>query len=210
MVQRSSTYVMSAEKGARKFLRKFRSSFSGLWMLLKFDLSGLYWGENNLPTDLADRLFSCMPYNFAKYLAMLMTKEIAELDRWGASSGYSKHSRSWPRHSELLDGLRKAGFRLNYGIEGAGALSLIRNRAGGFYIGEYPFPSYFKSFTNCFSLKDVGASQLIIEGKIKIKSGCAVSHFEDHHVVFEDGTKLYADALVFATGWVVCCAKTWR
>lgn len=171
MVQRSSTYVMSADKGARKFLRNFRSSFFALWMLLKFDLSGLYWGENNLPTDLADRLFSCMPYNFAKYLAMLMTKEIAELDRWGASSGYSKHSRSWLRHSELLDGLRKAGFRLNYGIEGAGALSLIRNRAGGFYIGEYLFRKLFFLIYQSFFLKTSEQVNWLLKARSRSSQG---------------------------------------
>lgn len=49
---------------------------------------------------------------------------------------------------------------------------------------------------------DVGASQLIIDGKIGLKSGSQISHFTKEGIVFEDGSTLSADAVVFATGCV--------
>lgn len=50
--------------------------------------------------------------------------------------------------------------------------------------------------------QDVGASQLIIDGKIGLKSGSQISHFTKDGIVFEDGEKLPADVVIFATGYV--------
>ena len=48
--------------------------------------------------------------------------------------------------------------------------------------------------------KDVGASQLIIDGKIKLKNDSKMSHFSENGLVFEDGSELPADVVIFATG----------
>lgn len=56
------------------------------------------------------------------------------------------------------------------------------SRGGGYYI-------------------DVGASQLIADGKIKVKQGQAITGIEGRDVEFEDGTKLEADEVIFATGY---------
>jgi len=48
---------------------------------------------------------------------------------------------------------------------------------------------------------DVGASQLIIEGKIKLKSGTNIAQIKQHSVVLTDGTELPADLIVYATGY---------
>lgn len=48
---------------------------------------------------------------------------------------------------------------------------------------------------------DVGASQLIADGKIKIKQGQEIEKITAHGVVFEDGQELRADEIVFATGY---------
>lgn len=56
------------------------------------------------------------------------------------------------------------------------------HRGGGYYI-------------------DVGASQLIADGKIKIKQGQEISHIDAHSITFEDGDELEADEIVFATGY---------
>ena len=48
---------------------------------------------------------------------------------------------------------------------------------------------------------DVGASQLIIDGKIKLKNG-GVKSFTKDSLVFEDGSLLKADVVVLATGLV--------
>jgi len=38
-------------------------------------------------------------------------------------------------HRELLDGLKKVGFRTNMGIEGTGPLFLVFTKGGGHIIG---------------------------------------------------------------------------
>ena len=54
---------------------------------------------------------------------------------------------------------------------------------------------------------DVGASQMIIDEKIKLKNDSQIERFTKSGLRFEDGSELPADAIVFATG---CVAKpTW-
>ena len=43
--------------------------------------------------------------------------------------------------------------------------------------------------------------QLIIDGKVKVKSGFGVSKFKPKHLVLDDKTEIRADAVVFATGY---------
>ena len=47
---------------------------------------------------------------------------------------------------------------------------------------------------------DVGCSQLIIDGKVKIKQGQGIERFEETGVRFKDGSLLEADIVVLATG----------
>jgi cation diffusion facilitator CzcD-associated flavoprotein CzcO len=47
---------------------------------------------------------------------------------------------------------------------------------------------------------DVGASDLVANGDVKLKNG-AVDHLSEDAVVMEDGTELPADLVVFATGY---------
>jgi hypothetical protein len=47
---------------------------------------------------------------------------------------------------------------------------------------------------------DVGASQLIIDGHIKVKQG-AVVLVNPHSLLLDDGTELLADEIIFATGY---------
>ncbi|KAL1746643.1 hypothetical protein HDZ31DRAFT_81031 [Schizophyllum fasciatum] len=82
---------------------------------------------------------------------------------------------------ELLEGLNRVGFRTNMGYKDAGFLLLAWERAGGYYL-------------------DVGASQLIIDGKIKLKSGPQIESFTPTGLKFDDGSELPADVVVFATG----------
>jgi putative flavoprotein involved in K+ transport len=79
-------------------------------------------------------------------------------------------------------GLEKAGFMLDYGEDDSGLFMKYLRRGSGYYI-------------------DVGASQLIIDGKIKLKSGSDVSHLTASSVVLKDGTDLPADLVVYATGY---------
>ena len=81
---------------------------------------------------------------------------------------------------ELLDGLRKAGFMLDQGEDGSGLFMKYLRRGSGYYI-------------------DVGASQLIADGKIKLKTGQIEKVVEDGVIV--DGEHIPADILIFATGY---------
>ncbi|KAF9269691.1 FAD/NAD(P)-binding domain-containing protein [Marasmius fiardii PR-910] len=82
----------------------------------------------------------------------------------------------------LLDALEKRGFRTNMGIDGIGIGSLVWRRGGGYYL-------------------DVGGSQLIIDGKIKLKNDSKLKIFTESGLKFEDGSELAADVVVFATGF---------
>ena len=49
-------------------------------------------------------------------------------------------------------------------------------------------------------ITDVGASQLIIDGKIKLKNDAQIARFTPKGLQFDDGSTLDTDAVVFATG----------
>ncbi|GAB1318037.1 Putative flavin-containing protein [Madurella fahalii] len=83
---------------------------------------------------------------------------------------------------EMLEGLEKAGFKTDTGPHGSGVFSKYIQKAGGYYI-------------------DVGGSQLIIDGKIKVKQGQEVVEVLPKGLKFADGTELEADEVVFATGY---------
>lgn len=84
--------------------------------------------------------------------------------------------------AELLAGLNRAGFRTHLGADGGGMLMAFYRHGGGYYI-------------------DVGASQMIIDGKIKIKNGAELARLEKDHVVFTDGDTLGIDLVMLAVGF---------
>lgn len=47
----------------------------------------------------------------------------------------------------------------------------------------------------------MGASQLIVDGKIKIKQGQEIEEVKPHGLLLADGTDLPADDIIFATGY---------
>lgn len=49
-------------------------------------------------------------------------------------------------------------------------------------------------------LQDVGASQMIVDGKIKMKSDSELDRFTEGGLLFKDGSRLEADVIVLATG----------
>jgi len=84
---------------------------------------------------------------------------------------------------ELLDGLRKTGFLLdNDDEDNAGYFLKLLKSQSGYYL-------------------NVGASDLIIDGKIKIKSGVGIERLTARQVIFTDGSALDADIVVLATGY---------
>ncbi|KAJ5437897.1 uncharacterized protein N7458_008895 [Penicillium daleae] len=84
--------------------------------------------------------------------------------------------------AKTLDGLEKVGFKVDRGPMDAGLLVKYFQRGGGYYI-------------------DVGGSQLVAEGKIKIKQGQEISEVLPNGLQFADGSELEADEIVFATGY---------
>lgn len=78
--------------------------------------------------------------------------------------------------------LAKAGFMLDFGPDDSGLSMKYLRRGSGYYI-------------------DVGASQLIIDGKIKLKSGSDVARLTKDSVVLKDGSNLKADVVIYATGY---------
>jgi len=86
------------------------------------------------------------------------------------------------RDADFYARLEKAGFMLDFGDDDSGLFLKYLRRGSGYYI-------------------DVGASGLVADGKIKLKSGVAVERVKEHSVAFSDGSELPADLIVFATGY---------
>jgi len=86
------------------------------------------------------------------------------------------------RDKDLYDRLESAGFMLDFGEDGSGLFMKYLRRGSGYYI-------------------DVGASEMVANGKIKLKSGVAVKEITANGVTFDDGSELAADLIVMATGY---------
>jgi len=86
------------------------------------------------------------------------------------------------RDKDLYDRLEKAGFMLDFGEDGSGLFCKYLRRGSGYYI-------------------DVGASELVANGDIKLKSNVEVQRITSSGIEFSDGTSLDADLIVLATGY---------
>jgi putative flavoprotein involved in K+ transport len=86
------------------------------------------------------------------------------------------------RDADFYNRLEQAGFLLDYGDDDSGLFMKYLRRGSGYYI-------------------DVGASELIANGSIKLKSGVDVKRLTEHSVILSDGTELPADLVVYATGY---------
>lgn len=86
------------------------------------------------------------------------------------------------RDRDLYDGLESIGFQYDFGEDGTGIGGAYASRGGGYYI-------------------EVGASALLIDGEIALKSRANIERLSADGVVFDDGSFLPADLIVFATGY---------
>ncbi|KAI9372500.1 hypothetical protein BJX61DRAFT_533927 [Aspergillus egyptiacus] len=146
MLQRSGTYVITADKGI---------------FMMHQDLHE----ENGPPTEEADLIAESLPYPVRFALDVHFTKRVFEAER------------------DIMEGLQRAGFVLDHGIDGAGISRAYMCRGGGYYI-------------------DVGCSQLIADGKIKLKrSPEGIEKFTEAGLVLKDGSELESDIVVLATGY---------
>ncbi|WP_168704470.1 flavin-containing monooxygenase [Gordonia paraffinivorans] len=85
------------------------------------------------------------------------------------------------KDKDFYDRLEKAGFKLDFGDDDSGLFMKYLRRGSGYYI-------------------DVGASELIANGTIKLVQG-QLDHLTENTVVLADGTELEADVVVYATGF---------
>ena len=84
--------------------------------------------------------------------------------------------------AEFYKRLKGAGFLLDFGEDESGLFMKYLRRGSGYYI-------------------DVGASGLIIDGKIKLKSGVSIKQIKGQSVVLSDDSELPADLIIYATGY---------
>ncbi|HMS79980.1 MAG TPA: NAD(P)/FAD-dependent oxidoreductase, partial [Burkholderiaceae bacterium] len=84
--------------------------------------------------------------------------------------------------ADFYEGLRKAGFLLDFGEDGTGLSLKYMRRGSGYYI-------------------DVGASALVADGRIGLASGVRVRALHAREVELDDGRRLPADLVVYATGF---------
>jgi putative flavoprotein involved in K+ transport len=78
--------------------------------------------------------------------------------------------------------LAASGFKLTFGEDESGIATMYMRRGSGYYI-------------------DVGASKLIADGRINLRSGAEIDHLTETAAVLKDGSELPADLIVYATGY---------
>lgn len=84
--------------------------------------------------------------------------------------------------AEFYEKLGASGFLLDFGPDETGLMMKAYRTGSGYYV-------------------DVGGSQLIIDGEIKVKSGVGVSALEPGKVRFTDGSSVEADVVIQSTGF---------
>ncbi|MBK3660905.1 NAD(P)/FAD-dependent oxidoreductase [Bradyrhizobium diazoefficiens] len=111
-----------------------------------------------------DLIATSIPTPLAKKTHVMLTAQSKELDK------------------ELLDGLRRVGFKLDFGEAGTGWQFKYLTRGGGYYF-------------------NVGCSNLIVEGAIKLKQFEDIEGFTADGARMTDGSTIAADLIVLSTGY---------
>jgi putative flavoprotein involved in K+ transport len=135
--------------------------------LMELALGGLYSEsavKAGVTTDKADLIFASIPY---KIMAPMQVPVYDEMKK---------------RDADLYARLEKAGFMLDFGVDGSGLFMKYLRRGSGYYI-------------------DVGASELVANGSVKLRSGVNIERINARSVTLSDGSELPADLLVYATGY---------
>jgi len=135
--------------------------------LMDLALGGLYSEQavrKGVHTDMADLIFASIPY---KIMAPMQVPIYDEMKK---------------RDADLYARLERAGFLLDFGVDGSGLFMKYLRRGSGYYI-------------------DVGASELVANGSIKLKSGVNIERIHPKSVTLSDGSELPADLVVYATGY---------
>lgn len=127
--------------------------------------------------------------NFANYLessteTLLDADLIAASVPWGAFMGFGKVVTAMAKEqdADLLAALEEQGFAIEYGPEDAGVVALHIAGRDGYQI-------------------NTGASDLIADGRAKVRSGVTIDHLTAGAAVLSDGSTVEADLIVMATGY---------
>jgi putative flavoprotein involved in K+ transport len=135
--------------------------------LMELALGGLYSEaavKSGIDHHKADLIFASVPYKIMHTFHIPVYEEMKKRD------------------ADLYGRLEKAGFLLDFGVDGSGLFMKYLRRGSGYYI-------------------DVGASELVANGSVKLKSGVNIAQIKPKSVVLTDGTELEADLIVYATGY---------
>ncbi|WMT76114.1 NAD(P)/FAD-dependent oxidoreductase [Bradyrhizobium sp. Ash2021] len=111
-----------------------------------------------------DLIATSMPLKLARKSHAMTTEKSKELDR------------------ELLEGLARAGFKLDFGEDNTGWQFKYLTRGGGYYF-------------------NVGCSDLIVKGEIALKQFADIDTFVAAGARMKSGETLAADLVVLATGY---------
>ena len=116
------------------------------------------------PLEDCDLITASIPLALARKSHILLTGQAKKLDQ------------------ELLDGLERVGFKLDFGDDGTGWQFKYLTRGGGYYF-------------------NVGCSDLIVEGEIGLVQFSAIDGFVAEGARMRRGDTLAADLIVLATGY---------
>lgn len=86
------------------------------------------------------------------------------------------------KDAAFYERLAATGFLLDFGPDETGLMMKAYRTASGYYV-------------------DVGGSQLIIDGEIRVKSGVAIERLTETGIRFADGEEIAADAIIQSTGF---------
>ncbi len=124
---------------------------------------GIYYGDGPSRED-RDLINTSFPLPVMKQAHKLLTAQARALD------------------AELLDGLERIGFRLDFGEDGTGWPLKYRTRGGGYYF-------------------NVGCSELLVRGEIKLIQYDDIASFTPAGVAMKDGSARDGGLVVLATGY---------
>jgi cation diffusion facilitator CzcD-associated flavoprotein CzcO len=111
-----------------------------------------------------DLIATSMPLQLAKRSHVMLTEQSKQLDR------------------ELLEGLARVGFKLDFGDGGTGWQFKYLTRGGGYYF-------------------NVGCSDLVVSGRIALRQFSDIEAFVAEGARIKGGETLAADLIVLATGY---------
>jgi putative flavoprotein involved in K+ transport len=120
--------------------------------------------DEGLPLDDSDLITTSIPLPLARKSHIRFTEQARKLDK------------------ELLDGLERVGFRLDFGEDGSGWQFKYLTRGGGYYF-------------------NVGCADLVADGKIALLQFSDIAEFVAEGARMRSGETRAADLIVLATGY---------